>query len=62
MCKIKQNLNLNVFNMITRMKTLTKDIPCGYKCKFDGRPCNLNEKWNNDKQCKCKKTNKARCI
>lgn len=49
MCKIKQNLNLNVFNMITRMKTLTKDIPCGCKCKFDGRPCNLNEKWNNDK-------------
>ena len=49
MCKTKQNLNLNVFNMITRMKTLAKDISCGYKCKFDGRPCNLNEKWNNDK-------------
>ena len=22
---------------------------CGCKCKFDGRKCNSNQKWNNDK-------------
>ena len=35
---------------------LTKDISCKCKCKFDGRKCNLNQKWNNDKcQCECRK-------
>ena len=25
------------------------------ECKFDGRKCNSNQKWNNDKwQCECK--------
>ena len=29
------------------------------KCKFDGRKCNSNQKWNNDKfECECKKHNK----
>ena len=35
-----EDLNLSVFNMITRInesKTLTKHIPCQCKCKFDGR-------------------------
>ena len=36
-------------------KILTKDI-CECKCKFDGRKCNSNQKWNNDKcRCECKK-------
>ena len=30
-------------------KTLTKHVPCEYKCKCDGRKCNSNQKWNNDK-------------
>ena len=35
---------------------LTKDILCKYKCKFDSRKCNSNQKWNNDRcLCKCKK-------
>ena len=48
----------SVFNMITGInesKTLTKHI-CKCKCKFDGRKCNSNQKWNNDKcRCECKK-------
>ena len=37
-------------------KTLTKHISCECKCKFDGRKCNLNQWWDNDKcQCECKK-------
>ena len=30
-------------------KILTEDISCKNNCRFDGRQCNLNEKWNNDK-------------
>ena len=34
----------------------TKVISCKCKCKFGGRKCNLNQKWNNDEcQCECKK-------
>ena len=33
----------------------TKHISCEFKCKFDGRKCNSNQKWNNDKcQRECK--------
>ena len=35
------------------MKTLTKHISSEYKWKFDGRKCNSNQKWNNNK-CWCK--------
>ena len=41
-----------MFNMITgtnELKKLTKPISCECTCKFDGRKCNLNEKWNIDK-------------
>ena len=52
-------LNIHVFNMITGVnepKILTKHISCKYKCKFDKRKCNSNEKRNNDKcRCECKK-------
>ena len=42
-------LNIHVFNMITgKSKILTKDISCKCKCKFDGRKCNSNQKWNNN--------------
>ena len=46
------DLYLSVFNMITGInesKALTKDI--SYKCKFrfDGRKCNSDQWWNNDK-------------
>ena len=46
-----ENLNLSVFNMVTGInesKILTNYISCKYKCKFDGRKCNSNQKWNNN--------------
>ena len=57
-----EGLNLSVFNMITGInesKTLTKHISCECKFKFDGRKCNSNQKWNNDKRrCECKNPEK----
>ena len=54
----KKDLNLNVFNIITGVnvsKILTKHISCKFECKFDGRKCNSNQKWNNAKcWCECK--------
>ena len=60
MCtKQTEDLDLSMFNLIkgiNESKTLAKHISCKCKCKFDGRKCNSNQKWNNDK-CwrKCKK-------
>ena len=40
---------------INQSRMLTKHILCRYKCKFDVRKCNFNQKWNNDRYlCKCK--------
>ena len=36
---------------VNKPKMLTKHI-CKCECKFDGRKCNSNQKWNNDK-CRC---------
>ena len=47
-----ENLNLSIFNMImgiNESKTLRKHISCKCKCRFDGRKCNSNQWWNNDK-------------
>ena len=53
-----EHLNLSVPNMITGInewKTLTKDISCECKCRFDERKCNSDLWWNNDKcRCECK--------
>ena len=41
-----------------KSKILTKDISCKCKCKVDGRKCNSDQKWNNNKcRCQCKKHN-----
>ena len=32
---------------INESKILAKNISYGYKCKFDVRKCNSNQKWNN---------------
>ena len=54
-----EDLNLSTFNMITginELKTLTNHIICKYQFKFDGRKCNSDQWWNNDKcRCECKK-------
>ena len=35
---------------------MTKHVSCECKCKFNGRKCNSNQTWNNDKcWCECKK-------
>ena len=42
-------------------KILTKHTSCACKCKFNGRKCNSNQKWSNDKrQCECKNSIKYR--
>ena len=41
---------------INESKTLTKHIICECKRKFDGKKCNPDQRWNNDKcRCECKK-------
>ena len=54
-----EDLNISKFNMntgINESKTLTKHIPRECKCKLDGRKCNSDQWWNNDKcRCDCKK-------
>ena len=40
---------LNVYGIITGKngsKILTKHVSCNCECKFDGRKCNSNQKWN----------------
>ena len=37
---------------INESKALTKHITCKYKSKFDGRNCNSDQWWNDDK-CRC---------
>ena len=47
-----EDLNLSVFNMTARInksKTLTKHVSCKCKCRFDGRKCNSDQCWNNNK-------------
>ena len=47
-----EDLNLSMFSMITgkkESKTLTKLISCQYKHRLDGRKCNSDQSWNNDK-------------
>ena len=49
---------MSVFNVIARIyesKILTKHKSRECKCKFDGRKCNSDQKWNNYKcRCECK--------
>ena len=48
---------------INESKTLTKYISYECKCNFDGRKCNWNQKWNNDKcRCNCKNPKKNVCV
>ena len=30
-------------------KLLREDISCEFKCRFDGKKCNSDQWWNNDK-------------
>ena len=47
-----EDLNISVFNIITGItesETLKKHISCQCKRKFDGRSCDSDQWWNNDK-------------
>ena len=47
-----EDLNLSVFDLITginELKSRTTHISCECKCTFDGRKCNSDQRWNNDK-------------
>ena len=54
----KKIVNFNDANIITKInesKTSTQYVLYGYKCKFNGKKCNSNQKWNNKKSwCKGK--------
>ena len=56
-----EDLNLSVFNMITwidEWKILKKQISCECECRLEGRKCNSDQWWNNDKcWCEWKKRN-----
>ena len=59
MCsKQSRRFKLSIFNMITGInesKRFPKHISCECKYKLDGRTCNSNQNWNNDKcWCECK--------
>ena len=42
-------------NFSDRIKTLSKHVSCGCKCKFDSKKCNFNQKWKSSKcRCDCK--------
>ena len=44
-----------------KAKTLTKQISCDCKCKFNSTTCNSNQKWNNETyQCECKNYHKCK--
>ena len=34
---------------INDSKTLTRHHSCEFKCRFNGKQCNSNQWWNNDK-------------
>ena len=61
-----EDLNPNVFNMITGINTskiLTKHISFKFECRFDGRKCNSNQKRNGDKcRLECKTPKKITCM
>ena len=52
-----EDLNLSELKTLkNELNTLTKDISCECKCKFDERKCNSNQWWNNNRcLCECKK-------
>ena len=46
----------NIIRGINELKPLAKHISCKCKCRFDGKKCNSDQWWNNDKcQYECKK-------
>ena len=59
-----EDVNLNVFNMITRMsQNIKKNISCDCKSKLDSIKCNSNQKWTKSKcRCESKHPTKHSCM
>ena len=59
-----EDVNLKVFKKIkgiNESRARAKCVSRECRCEFDGRKCNLRQKWNNYKcQCECKKSIKHR--
>ena len=49
-----------MLTVVNELKILAKDISCECKCRFDGRKCNSDQWWNNDK-CRCKRKTRHAC-
>ena len=46
---------LNIITWINELKALIKHISWEWNCQLDGRKCNSNQTWNNNKcWCECK--------
>ena len=61
--KKTKDIIVKVFNMITNKneaKTMTNHISCDFRCKFNSKICNSNQKWNN-KTCQCECKNYHQC-
>ena len=62
--KETKDISVKAFNMIrnkNEAKTMTKQISCDCKCKFNSTTCNSNQKWNNKTfQCECKNYHKCK--
>ena len=46
---------------INESKTLAKHLSCECNYKYDGRKCNSNQKWNNDKRWLSVNIQKTQC-
>ena len=63
MCSEKKDISVKVFNMIknkNEAKMLKKRISYDFKCKFNSRAYNSNQKWNN-KTCQYECKNYSQC-
>ena len=62
--KETKDISVKAFNLIrnkNEAKTMTKQISCDCKCKFNSTTCNSNQKWNNKTfQCECKNYHKCK--
>ena len=48
--KETKNMNVKVFNMVTKKdeaKAMIEHISCDCKCKFNNTTCGSNQEWNN---------------
>ena len=53
---IIKNINVKVFNLMSRTNETEWHETCKCKCKLDASVCNNKQRWNNNKcRCECEK-------